>query len=173
MKSILGGLIFAALAAGSGSLPAVSAQQSSQNGATPASAKKSSSSPAAASSSTHKSTKSSKSARTKSSSRRKAKKVRGQEAPTSERINEIQSALARKGAYTGTPTGQWDDTTVDAMKTFQAKNGLSPSGKLDALTLQKLGLGSETAGLAPPTPPPNSINRLRNTSSLPEEPHDP
>ena len=59
---------------------------------------------------------------------------------------------------------------MDAMKKFQSANGLNPSGKLDALTLQKLGLGSETAGLAAPTPPPNSANRLRNLSSLPSDP---
>jgi len=88
-------------------------------------------------------------------------------APTPERINEIQEALARKGAYTGTPTGKWDDSTADAMKHFQSANGLNPTGKLDALTLQKLGLGSETAGIAAPTPPPNSANRLMNTSSEP------
>ncbi len=87
--------------------------------------------------------------------------------PTPERISEIQEALAKKGALAGTPSGQWDDSTVDAVKQFQTSNGLTPSGKLDAPTLQKLGLGSETAGLAPPTPPPNSINRLRNTSSEP------
>jgi hypothetical protein len=55
---------------------------------------------------------------------------------------------------------------------FQVANGLAPTGKLDALTLQKLGLGSETAGLAPPTPPPNSTNRLRNTATMPEEPRE-
>ena len=92
--------------------------------------------------------------------------------PTPERINEIQEALASKGAFTGTPTGAWDDSTVDAMKKFQSSHGLDPTGKLDALTLQKLGLGSQTAGLAAPTPPPNAVNRLRNTSSLPTEPDD-
>jgi len=98
-----------------------------------------------------------------------SKKVKGQAAPTSDRITEIQDALAKKGAFAGTPTGKWDDSTVDAMKHFQTANGLTPSGKLDALTLQKLGLGSETAGVAAPTPPPNSANRLKNLSSLPQD----
>jgi len=35
-----------------------------------------------------------------------------------------------------------------------------------------LGLGSEIAGLAAPTPPPKAINRLRNTTSSPEEPEE-
>jgi peptidoglycan hydrolase-like protein with peptidoglycan-binding domain len=107
---------------------------------------------------------------TKPSARKKTKKVKGQAAPTPERISEIQGALAKKGVLTGAPSGKWDDSTVDAMKAFQSKNGLNPSGKLDALTLEKLGLGSETAGLAHPTPPPNSTNRLRNQSSQPQEP---
>jgi peptidoglycan hydrolase-like protein with peptidoglycan-binding domain len=78
-----------------------------------------------------------------------------------ERINEIQDALARNGAYSGVPSGKWDDATTEAMKKYQAKHGLNPNGKLDAPTLQKLGLGSETAGLAAPTPPPNAAaNRL-------------
>jgi hypothetical protein len=39
------------------------------------------------------------------------------------------------------------------MKKFQAGHGLNPSGKLDAPTLNKLGLGSQTAGVAAPMPP--------------------
>jgi cytoskeletal protein RodZ len=101
----------------------------------------------------------------------RTKKVKGQAAPTPDRINEIQDALAKRGVFTGTPSGTWDDSTVDAMKRFQAANHLNPTGKLDAPTLQKLGLGSETAGLAAPTPPPNSsANRLlsRNAPRDPE-----
>ena len=99
------------------------------------------------------------------------KKVKGQAAPTPERINEIQEALAKRGAFDGTPTGKWDDSTASAMKKFQAANHLNPTGKLDAQTLQKLGLGSETAGIAAPTPPPNSTaNRLltKNAQRDPE-----
>ena len=103
----------------------------------------------------------SKSAKSRKSSSHKSKRVRGQAAPTPERINEIQSALARQGTYAGEPTGKWDDSTSEAMKKFQSAHGLNPTGKYDALTLQKLGLGSETAGLGAPTPPPNAAaNRL-------------
>ena len=76
----------------------------------------------------------------------------GQKAPTPQRISEIQQALAKNGAYAGTPNGKWDASTVDAIKKFQGRHGLTPSGKLDAKTLQQLGLGSQTAGIAPPTP---------------------
>jgi len=159
-KRKLSGVLLAAMAAGSLTLSAVAAQTSSQPAKMPtahnssgASGKKSTSS--------------------KPSRKKKTKKVKGQAAPTPERITEIQEALAKNGAFAGTPTGKWDDSTADAVKKFQSSNGLNSTGKLDALTLQKLGLGSETAGLGAPTPPPNSVNRLRNASSLPAEPPDP
>jgi cytoskeletal protein RodZ len=101
------------------------------------------------------------------SRRQKTKKAKGQMTPTPERIVEIQEALAKKGALTASPTGAWDDSTISAMKQFQTSNGLNPTGKLDALTLQRLGLGSQTAGLAAPIAPPNVVNRLRNYSSEP------
>jgi len=74
--------------------------------------------------------------------------------PSSSRIEEIQGALARAGYYKADPSGKWDGDTVDAMKRFQGDQGLGPTGKIDALTLQKLGLGSGTAGLGAPHPPP-------------------
>ena len=76
-----------------------------------------------------------------------------QKAPTPDRISEIQSALARGGYYEGDPNGKWDSSTVAAMSKFQSANGLNSSGKIDAITLQKLGLGSSTAGVDAPRPP--------------------
>ena len=147
-------LILAALTVGSLTLPAAGAVQTTT-------ASKTSHKPVTGSASAKTTTGSSKkSGRPGKSSSRKSKRVKGQAAPTADRINEIQDALAKKGAYAGTPSGKWDDSTVEAMKKFQSTHGLNPSGKMDALTLQKLGLGSETAGMGVPTPPPNSSNRL-------------
>ena len=92
----------------------------------------------------------------KKSSRRLSRWERGQKAPAPDRISEIQQALAMGGSFTGTPNGKWDAPTVEAMKKFQDAHGLNPSGKLDAKTLQQLGLGSHTAGVAPPLPPTSS-----------------
>jgi peptidoglycan hydrolase-like protein with peptidoglycan-binding domain len=146
-------LILAAMAVGSLTLPSAFAAQTS-------SARKTSQKPTTGTTakSTTRTTK--KSSRTRKSSTRKSNRVKGQAAPTPDRINDIQGALAKNGAYTGSPTGKWDDSTVEAMKKFQASHGLNPTGKMDALTLQKLGFGSETAGMGVPTPPPNSTNRL-------------
>jgi len=99
---------------------------------------------------------------TKHSSKTSARE-RGQKAPTPDRISEIQQALAKDGSFTGAPNGKWDDSTVEAMKKFQEGHGLNPSGKLDAKTLQKLGLGSQTAGVAAPTPPVSSSSVVSGT----------
>jgi peptidoglycan hydrolase-like protein with peptidoglycan-binding domain len=85
--------------------------------------------------------------------KKKPVRLRAQKAPTPERLREIQSALAQKGLYEGEPNGKWDARSVQAMKNFQEANGLTATGKLDAKSLQKLGLGSEVAGAAPPRAP--------------------
>ena len=92
-------------------------------------------------------------------SRRSRHRERGQKAPTPDRISEIQEALAKNGAYAGTPNGKWDDSTEDALRKFQQSHGLAATGKLDARTLQQLGLGSSTAGVAPPAPS-NTTSKL-------------
>jgi peptidoglycan hydrolase-like protein with peptidoglycan-binding domain len=96
---------------------------------------------------------------------------KGQKAPTPDRISEIQQALAKDGSFTGTPNGKWDDSTVEAMKKFQDAHGLNPSGKLDAKTLQHLGLGSQTAGVAAPLPPTSSTSTtLKPTQTAHRQP---
>jgi murein L,D-transpeptidase YcbB/YkuD len=98
---------------------------------------------------------------------KRSRKQPGQKAPTSDRVIEIQSALAKDGSFQGSPSGKWDDDTTAAMRKFQAAHGLNPSGKLDAPTLQRLGLGSQTAGVAAPTPPPGSFSRLTSSNAAP------
>jgi len=96
-----------------------------------------------------------------------SRKQPGQKAPTTDRISEIQTALARDGSFPGPPTGRWDDNTAAAMRRFQASHGLNVNGKLDAPTLQRLGLGSQTAGIAAPTPPPGATSRLTSSANTP------
>ena len=107
------------------------------------------------------------SARTSGKPSKKSRKQPGQKAPTNDRISEIQMALAREGSYQGSPSGKWDDNTSAAMRRFQASHGLSPNGKLDAPTLKRLGLGSQTAGIAAPTPPPGTTSRLTSSATSP------
>ena len=94
--------------------------------------------------------------RGKKSAKRSQRRERGQQAPTPDRIAEIQQALAKDGSYTGTPNGKWDDSTQEALRKFQEAHGLTPTGKLDAKSLQQLGLGSPTAGVASPAPSANA-----------------
>src|SRR5580704_11329552 len=93
----------------------------------------------------------------------KKSKVKGQAAPTPDRIKEIQTALQKDGSYEGEPTGKWDAATTEAMKKYQDKIGVSPTGKIDAVSLNKLGLGSDTAGKGAPVPAASS-------SALPADP---
>jgi peptidoglycan hydrolase-like protein with peptidoglycan-binding domain len=84
--------------------------------------------------------------------------VRRQARPTSERYAEIQSALAKAGYFEGSTNGVWDENSVEALRRFQEDNGQDPTGKVDSLSLIKLGLGpnydresaSAAAGAAAP-----------------------
>lgn len=57
-----------------------------------------------------------------------------------ERITEIQEALMSKGFYAGTPTGEWDAATVEAMRRFQISQKIDVTGYPTAHSLKKLGL---------------------------------
>lgn len=80
-------------------------------------------------------------------------RYRGPLHPSHERVTEIQSALARSGYYKGDPNGKWDAKTISAMRNFQEDHGIDGTGKIDAISLQKLGLGSEIAGVDAPRRP--------------------
>jgi peptidoglycan hydrolase-like protein with peptidoglycan-binding domain len=101
----------------------------------------------------------------KRTSRKSSRRERGQKAPTPDRISEIQQALAKDGSFAGKPNGKWDDSTIEATRKFQEAHGLNPTGKLDAKTLQQLGLGSQTAGVAPPMPPVSASSLQKTTPS--------
>ena len=103
----------------------------------------------------------------KSSSHHRSRREPFQKAPTASRISEIQTALSRSGYYQGDANGKWDSSTVAALQKFQSENNLNPSGKLDATSLQKLGLGSSTAGLNPPTPPQRNTPAAGNSATAP------
>lgn len=87
--------------------------------------------------------------------RRRRRVVRGQRAPTTQRIREIQQSLSRSGHYDGKLTGKLDSHTVAALSDFQQAQDLRRTGRLNALTLQKLeqyGLPPHSrASAAPPT----------------------
>ena len=110
-------------------------------------------------------------ARGKKSSAKSKRRERGQKAPTEDRVSEIQQALAKDGSYAGTPSGKWDDSTTEAMKKFQESHGLTPTGKLDARTLQQLGLGSSITGVAPPAPSSTASKLVSSTPQTAQRPN--
>jgi murein L,D-transpeptidase YcbB/YkuD len=102
-------------------------------------------------------------AATKIAARGKAKSSRrpsrsNQQAPTLERYQEIQQALASKGYLQGEPTGAWGPDSVDALKRFQTDQSLMPDGKINSLSLIALGLGPKrlTAKSDPVPPQPGT-----------------
>jgi peptidoglycan hydrolase-like protein with peptidoglycan-binding domain len=112
----------------------------------------------------------------KTSKKRRSKREPTQKAPTPERISEIQSALSRRGYYQGQPNGKWDANTVNAMQKFQSENGLDANGKINAVSLQKLGLGSEIAGVSAPktsAPGPAPATPVQQPQTKPAPPAPP
>ncbi len=91
-------------------------------------------------------------------------------APSVQRTQEIQAALQRGGYYPGDPTGKWDSGTQASLRRFQEANGLPPTGKLDALSLQKMGLGSDVAGVSAPRPVAASGPPASTPSTTPKTP---
>lgn len=57
-----------------------------------------------------------------------------------ERVTELQNALIKAGYMDGPASGLYDDATIEAMKEFQAKNGMSQTGLPSAPLLKKLGV---------------------------------
>lgn len=54
-------------------------------------------------------------------------------------VEEIQAALQRKGEHVSTD-GIWGPNTTAAMRDFQKKNGLKPTGHYNQATAQKLSI---------------------------------
>lgn len=89
-------------------------------------------------------------ASTAAAPQRRRRRRRGQRRPAADRIREIQQALIRESYLEGKPTGKWDKVTRQAMSRFQEANNLPVTGKINARSLIKLGLGSKTAGVGAP-----------------------
>ncbi len=88
-----------------------------------------------------------------------------QQAPTPERYRQIQAALASRGYFGGEANGSWGTDSVAALKRFQQEQNLTPTGKLDSVSLIALGLGPKRNNIAqtnpqtPQTRPPDDHRR--------------
>jgi hypothetical protein len=65
-----------------------------------------------------------------------------QTSPSSDRLKQIQDALAAKGYLSPEEaTGEWNANSATALKRFQAEQTLEPTGKINSISLIALGLG--------------------------------
>jgi peptidoglycan hydrolase-like protein with peptidoglycan-binding domain len=88
-------------------------------------------------------------------------------APGPATVREAQQQLASHGQDAGPTDGRWGRKTEVAVKSFQQKQGLEPTGRLDGKTLAALGVIGEdvsasTGGSAPASseaPTPNYLKR--------------
>jgi len=90
-----------------------------------------------------KSTKSTKAALTR---RARARRPKGQQAIQPERVTQIQQALIREHYFSGDADGNWDDSTIAAMKKYQADQGWQTKLMPDSRAIKKLGLGPDYSG---------------------------
>ena len=79
----------------------------------------------------------------RASARSRHKKLHGQQGIDTARATEIQQALIREHYMTGEPTGQWDATTMAAMRKYQADQGWQTKLMPDSRAIKKLGLGPD------------------------------
>lgn len=97
----------------------------------------------------------------RSHSRHASRRVRGQQVIDSDRVTQIQQALAREHYLTADPSGDWDSTTIAAMQKYQADHGWQTKLMPDPRALKNLGLGPDYStalnasgsSFAAPTPP--------------------
>lgn len=59
---------------------------------------------------------------------------------TSSQVMEIQQKLEQQGFSAGPANGRWSSATAAAIRDFQVKNNLQPTGELDPETLSRLGV---------------------------------
>lgn len=81
---------------------------------------------------------------------RHVRRVRGQKAIDSNRVREIQAALAREHYLKTAPNGKWDAPTQSAMRRYQADQGWQNKSVPDSRALIRLGLGPDQEHLLNP-----------------------
>lgn len=86
-----------------------------------------------------------------------------------ERVTEIQTALIKAGYMDGPASGLYDDATIDAMKDFQARNGMPQTGLPSAPLLKKLGVPKRSNdGYAVPVNSVSEAEKKRPGNEKPE-----
>jgi len=92
---------------------------------------------------------------------------------SSDVIKQAQEKLSSLGKDVGTPDGQMNSQTRQALEEFQQENGLQPSGQLDSQTLAALDIDQSSAasgGSSSVTPSTPSSESSSSGSSSSESP---
>jgi peptidoglycan hydrolase-like protein with peptidoglycan-binding domain len=79
----------------------------------------------------------------KKSTKRIVRRPLTQQQPTPERYREVQQALIDRGYLQAPATGVWEPGSMAALKKYQTDQKLEATGKLDSLSLIRLGLGPQ------------------------------
>jgi N-acetylmuramoyl-L-alanine amidase len=83
-------------------------------------------------------------------------------------VTELQAALIKAGYMDGPASGLYDQATIEAMKAFQAKNGMSQTGLPSAPLLKKLGVPKRSSdGYAVPV---TTVSETEKKRPAPQEP---
>jgi peptidoglycan hydrolase-like protein with peptidoglycan-binding domain len=82
--------------------------------------------------------------------RAKSKRARGQQKIDGDRARQIQEALVREHYLSGQATGNWNTSSEDAMRRFQADHGWQTKTVPDSRALIALGLGPNQEHLLNP-----------------------
>ena len=86
-----------------------------------------------------------------------------------ERVSEIQTALIKAGFLDGPANGQYDDATIDAIKRYQAQNGMAQTGLPSAPFLKRLGVSKRSNdGYAVPVNAVSETEKKRPTGEKPQ-----
>ena len=86
-----------------------------------------------------------------------------------ERVTEIQTALIKAGFMDGPATGQYDDSTVDAIKQYQGQNGMPQTVLQSAPFLKRLGVSKRSNdGYAVPVNAVSETEKKRPTGDKPQ-----
>ena len=78
---------------------------------------------------------------------RRVEGMSGQQSEKSGLVKQAQEKLSNMGKDVGTPDGQMNPKTEQALTAYQQENGLRPTGRLDQQTIAALDLNRTSAGM--------------------------
>jgi peptidoglycan hydrolase-like protein with peptidoglycan-binding domain len=72
-----------------------------------------------------------------------SQQAEAQQPLSADTIRQVQQSLQQQGLYHAGPDGVWGPRTEAAVRSFQQKNNINPTGQLDQQTLASLNVGNQ------------------------------